>query len=137
MVLFWIIVGIISLFWTPYPPNAQEFAQNLPPNSANWLGTDHLGRDIVSRLMAGTQVILLKTRLPDTTLSGAMYFLALTFWLSPACSLISLVLTRMFLTKGILWGILGIIPFVSFIWGWINVRRQKLLRQYDLVDGVL
>lgn len=64
MVLFWLIVGLISLVWTPYPPNASDFAQNLPPNSTNWLGTDHLGRDILSRLMTGTQVILLKTRLP-------------------------------------------------------------------------
>jgi peptide/nickel transport system permease protein len=40
------------------------FEQNLPPNSTNWLGTDHLGRDVVSRLMEGTQVILLKTRIP-------------------------------------------------------------------------
>jgi len=64
MVLFWILVGVISLFWTPFEPNAQDFMQNLPPNRVNWLGTDHLGRDIASRLMAGTQVILLKTRLP-------------------------------------------------------------------------
>jgi len=64
MVLFWILIGVISIFWTPYPPNAQLFSQNLGPNSTNWLGTDHLGRDIASRLMAGTQVILLKTRLP-------------------------------------------------------------------------
>ncbi len=63
-VLFWIAVGIISLFWTPYEPNAQLFVQNLTPNAENWLGTDHMGRDILSRLMAGTQVILLKTRLP-------------------------------------------------------------------------
>lgn len=65
IVVFWFTVGIVSLFWTPYPPNAQEFAQNLPPNTVNWMGTDHLGRDILSRLMVGTQVILLKTRLPD------------------------------------------------------------------------
>lgn len=64
MVLFWFTIGIISLLWTPYPPNANEFTQNLPPNGTNWLGTDHLGRDITSRLMTGTQVILLKTRLP-------------------------------------------------------------------------
>jgi peptide/nickel transport system permease protein len=64
IVVFWVIVGVISLFWTPYPVNAQIFEQNLPPNPVNWLGTDHLGRDILSRLMAGTQVILLKTRLP-------------------------------------------------------------------------
>lgn len=62
--LFWLLIAFVSLFWTPYPPNAQMFGQNLPPNSVNWLGTDHMGRDLVSRLMAGTQVILLKTRVP-------------------------------------------------------------------------
>jgi peptide/nickel transport system permease protein len=70
MVLFWLIVGLLSLVWTPYDPNSSAFAQNLPPNGTNWLGTDHLGRDILSRLMTGTQVILLKTRLPgDSNLS--------------------------------------------------------------------
>lgn len=64
MVLFWVLVGLISFVWTPYPPNASLFSQNLPPNATNLLGTDHLGRDILSRLMEGTQVILLKTRLP-------------------------------------------------------------------------
>jgi peptide/nickel transport system permease protein len=65
MVVFWILVGLVSLFWTPFPPNAQEFIQNQAPNATNWLGTDHLGRDLLSRLMQGTQVILLKTRLPN------------------------------------------------------------------------
>jgi peptide/nickel transport system permease protein len=64
LVSFWIIIGIISLFWTPYSATATQFDQNLAPNSTNWLGTDHMGRDILSRLMQGTQVILLKTRLP-------------------------------------------------------------------------
>lgn len=64
MVLFWIILAGISLFWTPYPPNANDFIQNTPPSLQNWLGTDHLGRDILSRLMQGTQVILIKTRVP-------------------------------------------------------------------------
>jgi peptide/nickel transport system permease protein len=64
MVLFWVVLAIISLFWTPFDPNASDFVQNLPPNGTNWLGTDHMGRDILSRLMQGTQVILLKTRLP-------------------------------------------------------------------------
>jgi len=64
IVLFWLILAFISLFWTPYNPNASDFLQNQGPNAQNWLGTDHLGRDILSRLMKGTQVILLKTRLP-------------------------------------------------------------------------
>lgn len=127
MVLFWIVIGIISIFWTPYPPNAQEFAQNLPPNSVNWLGTDHLGRDIASRLMAGTQVILLKTRLPEFTLSGVMRFLGIIFGFVSLFAFV-LVLVRIFMTKGLTWGLLGIIPIVSFIWGWINVKRQDLMR---------
>ena len=69
MVLFWLLVGLLSLVWTPYEPNASDFLQNLPPNGTNWLGTDHLGRDITSRLMQGTQVILLKTRLPGGDIS--------------------------------------------------------------------
>jgi peptide/nickel transport system permease protein len=69
MVLFWLLIGLVSLVWTPFPPNANEFQQNLSPNVTNWLGTDHLGRDILSRLMQGTQVILLKTRLPGTDIA--------------------------------------------------------------------
>jgi ABC-type dipeptide/oligopeptide/nickel transport system permease subunit len=65
MVLFWVVLGLISLVWTPYPPNSSLFVQNLPPSPQNLLGTDHLGRDILSRLMTGTQVILLKTRVPE------------------------------------------------------------------------
>ena len=64
MVLFWVILALVSLVWTPHNPNATDFTQNLAPNGENILGTDHLGRDILSRLMTGTQVILLKTRLP-------------------------------------------------------------------------
>lgn len=64
MVLFWVLLGLVSLVWTPHEPNASDFIQNQPPSIGNLLGTDHLGRDILSRLMQGTQVILLKTRLP-------------------------------------------------------------------------
>ncbi len=64
IVLFWFAVAIISLVWTPHPPNAPVFLQNQPPSIENLLGTDHLGRDLLSRLMTGAQVILVKTRLP-------------------------------------------------------------------------
>lgn len=70
IVLFWLILGVTSLVWTPHNPNDTQFIQNLPPGGENLLGTDHLGRDIFSRLMHGTQVVLLKTRLPgDSNIS--------------------------------------------------------------------
>jgi len=66
IVLFWVVLGLISLIWTPADPNSSLFAQNLSPNAENWLGTDSLGRDTLSRLMTGAQVILLKTRFPES-----------------------------------------------------------------------
>lgn len=70
---FWVLVGLLSFIYTPYPPNAPDFVQNAPPSWDHWLGTDHLGRDILSRLMTGTQVVLLKTRLPgDGFLPGGV-----------------------------------------------------------------
>jgi peptide/nickel transport system permease protein len=69
VVLFWLGIAFLSLFWTPYNPNSSDFIQNLGPNKTNWLGTDHMGRDILSRLMEGTQVILLKTRIPGSEFS--------------------------------------------------------------------
>lgn len=126
MVLFWIIVAIISLFWTPYPENSSLFVQNLPPNGTNWLGTDHLGRDITSRLMVGTQVVLLKTRLPEMTLSGLVFVLAFIPALIAFFAWL-MVVGKMFKAAGRLWGLLGIIPLVSFIWGWINVKRQNIV----------
>ncbi len=73
LVLFWFGLGLLSLWWTPYGPTATDFAQNLKPTWDHPLGTDHLGRDQLSRLMAGTQVVLIKTRLPnDWTLPGGV-----------------------------------------------------------------
>ena len=60
----WFAVGLLSLVWTPHSPTATDFLQNDGPSLTHPLGTDHLGRDLLSRLMAGTQVILIKTRLP-------------------------------------------------------------------------
>jgi peptide/nickel transport system permease protein len=48
------ITAIVSLFWTPLPPGKIEIIHKLkPPLSQGLLGTDHLGRDILSMLMAG------------------------------------------------------------------------------------
>ena len=49
------LIGLVSLVWTPYPIAGIEIGQRfLGVSAAHWLGTDNLGRDMVSLLMAGT-----------------------------------------------------------------------------------
>lgn len=53
-ILLFIIIAIIGPFFTPYLPNTQIIANKLaPPSLDHWFGTDHLGRDIFSRVVHG------------------------------------------------------------------------------------
>jgi peptide/nickel transport system permease protein len=58
VVLLALFVGIalLSLVWTPYPAEELQMRYKLLPSSAgHLLGTDHLGRDVLSRIMVGAQ----------------------------------------------------------------------------------
>jgi peptide/nickel transport system permease protein len=58
VLLFWVVCAIGGDHITPYPPLVPEFESLLPPNSTNWMGTDQLGRDVLSRVMAGARDVL-------------------------------------------------------------------------------
>lgn len=48
--------AVLSFFWTPYSVTGVDVAGKLAaPSLAHWLGTDHLGRDILSMLMVGAR----------------------------------------------------------------------------------
>lgn len=53
--LVFTLLALISLVWTPYPiANIEIGDRFLGPSAAHWLGTDNLGRDMASLVMAGT-----------------------------------------------------------------------------------
>jgi peptide/nickel transport system permease protein len=53
------LLAVLAPGLAPYPPNAQNFRSVLqPPSAAHWLGTDDLGRDILSRLLFGARISL-------------------------------------------------------------------------------
>jgi peptide/nickel transport system permease protein len=57
-----VLVAIVSIWWTPYGPLAvNTSAEFLRPSLAHPLGTDQYGRDVLSRLMKGTQLTLLSS----------------------------------------------------------------------------
>ncbi|QEL24771.1 ABC transporter permease [Bosea sp. F3-2] len=62
LVLFVLIslMLIIGPWIAPYNPAAQSLLRRLSaPSAAHWLGTDHLGRDLLSRILVGGQFSVL------------------------------------------------------------------------------
>ena len=54
-----IIIGIFGPVIAPYDPLATDTTKTfLPPCSEHWCGTDHVGRDIFSRIVVATQLDL-------------------------------------------------------------------------------
>lgn len=57
--LFFVFIGVLAQFWTPKDPSTQSLLNRLEsPSGEYWLGTDAVGRDILSRLMVATGVDL-------------------------------------------------------------------------------
>ena len=62
LVTFHVILAIISPWIVPYDYKAMDSLLMLNgPSSAHWLGTDHLGRDVLTRVLLGGREALLVT----------------------------------------------------------------------------
>ena len=54
-----ILLSLAAPLIAPYDPSAQDLAGRLaPPSAVHWLGTDELGRDLLSRVLYGGQITL-------------------------------------------------------------------------------
>ena len=60
LVVFWMVIALLAPWIAPYAPNASDMMAlaDPGPSAQHWLGTDHLGRDILSRLMWGARTVL-------------------------------------------------------------------------------
>ena len=74
LVLFWVLVALLAPLLAPFDPNSsiQPFAkpgmEAIKTGGTFWLGTDHIGRDILSRIIWGSRTVLFYA--PLATLSA-------------------------------------------------------------------
>ncbi|NIA67199.1 ABC transporter permease [Pelagibius litoralis] len=65
IIVFWALVALFADVVAPFPPNATGIPMLAPGGagldgtSVHWLGTDQLGRDILSRIIFGSRQVLL------------------------------------------------------------------------------
>jgi peptide/nickel transport system permease protein len=59
IILFFAMLALFAVWIAPYDPNAPDWmAIRAAPSSVHWFGTDDLGRDVLSRVIYGTQASL-------------------------------------------------------------------------------
>jgi peptide/nickel transport system permease protein len=76
ILLFWVVCAIFGHLIAPHDPLAQQLlAKDAAPSGTFWFGTDSLGRDVLSRVIAGARDIL--TIAPLATLLGTVLGTAL------------------------------------------------------------
>jgi peptide/nickel transport system permease protein len=59
LLILYILVALVGPSMAPYDPDSPELALRMQaPSGAHWLGTDRIGRDVLTRIIAGSQVSL-------------------------------------------------------------------------------
>src|ERR671916_1430994 len=152
------ILGIYLLFavigpWiAPYDPNARSNNLVQPPSADHWLGTTHLGQDVLSQLLVGTRgvmVVGLTAGIAATILSvivgvtagylgggwdDSLSALSNVFLVIPALPLIIIVAST-FQNAGSMIVALTI-GLTSWAWGARVLRAQTLsLRRRDYIEA--
>ena len=58
VIILIVVAGILAPLITPYDPNAQDYEFLEAPSSAHFMGTDDLGRDLMTRILYGARISL-------------------------------------------------------------------------------
>jgi peptide/nickel transport system permease protein len=94
ILLFWVVCALFSGTIAPHDPLAQELlATNQAPSAAHWFGTDQLGRDVLSRVIAGSRTILLIA--PLATLLGTVAGTAIGLVMGYLGGVVDIVVSRL------------------------------------------
>ena len=60
IIVVWILIALTAPLISPYLPDTVDVTNRLkPPSALHWLGTDALGRDVLTRLIYGSRISLM------------------------------------------------------------------------------
>lgn len=147
MTLIWVIFAIFGDFLTPYDPSVPDILNRLaPPSAEHLMGTDSLGRDVLSRLLAGARQVLIVA--PAATIIGTVFGAALGLitgyfggWLDEIVSRVldtvlslPVVITAMLVLAALGPNTVGVILVIGFVFTPIIARtvRATVLAEREL-----
>jgi peptide/nickel transport system permease protein len=94
IVLFWVFCALFGRALVPYDAFADDMLNALaPPSAEHWFGTDQLGRDVFSRVIAGARDIL--TVAPLATIMSTILGTALGLTMGYFGGLVDEILSRL------------------------------------------
>ncbi len=147
-----VLVAVIGPWIAPYDPGARSTELLQSPSGAHWLGTTHLGQDILSQLLVGTRSIMLVGLLAGTIATVLAVLVGVTsgylagpageslsalsnvFLVIPALPMIIIIASVLPQTGD--WIVALVIGLVSWAWGARILRAQALsLRHRDFVTA--
>lgn len=71
ILVWWVVCALAGAWFVPFDPYASDPLSSLtPPDRTHWCGTDQLGRDVCSRVIAGAHDIFVVA--PLATLTGTL-----------------------------------------------------------------
>ena len=108
------LAAIFAPLIAPYPPNQVDLLNiQAGPSPAHWLGTDALGRDILSRLMWGARLTIVGPGIVIvlSTLVGTALALTAAWFRGRTDAGISWVLDVMFAVPGIVFALIAVALF--------------------------
>jgi peptide/nickel transport system permease protein len=60
LIVIFLLTALFAPWLSPFDPIKMDLSQaRIPPNKVHWLGTDELGRDILSRIIVGSRLSLI------------------------------------------------------------------------------
>jgi peptide/nickel transport system permease protein len=91
IIIGWIITAVLGQRITPYDPFNQFFEGHAPPSAEHLMGTDRLGRDVLSRVMVGSRDVLIVAPLAALlgVTAGTLLGLIMGFYRGPVDDVLS------------------------------------------------